>query len=138
LLLLLLLREGLSLAGAHGGCRKKDLLVEGDGDDSAVLLSAEMRPWLVSGWKRRDEENLSWPAVVGRSCCCCGARWSWVGRERGGRRLTERARRKGNTGAGAGALGVLWLSRGRRKENESSEMAGLREEKRRKKGILGG
>jgi len=29
----------------------------GEEDDSAVLWSAEMRPWLVSGWKRGDEEN---------------------------------------------------------------------------------
>jgi len=70
----------------------------------------------------RSEEKLSWLAVVGRSCCCCGARWrpalmvflrcccdarwNWVGRERGRLRLTERAKRKGNTGAGAGALDV--------------------------------
>ncbi|KAL9376038.1 hypothetical protein Peur_030158 [Populus x canadensis] len=79
---------------------------------------------------RLEREDLSWPAVVRRSCCCCGARWgpalmvflrrccSWVsllelGRPREGRTVAEREDRLlvfvREREAGSGAAKRGWL-----------------------------
>jgi len=60
--------------------------------------------WWICGRAWRSKEKLSWPAVVGRSCCCCGARWrkrGWICR----RHRREKADCSAPVGAAAATAG---------------------------------